>query len=191
MSIQASSMASNKQDKATMSYVVDDLEGNFECCYDQYDSITDVMDEIASHLQGEYDDVDGMVGDVPTKRIKKIEIWINHDRSTSRQEDKPNLKWEIQDSVSLVAYADGPNELICGSINGGGCGNKGWKLESGAIQFGCECGNELPVECNNCGEEQGDDDMKDGVCIPCFEDRPEVKAYNKDIQLRLRDADIP
>ena len=34
------------------------------------------------------------------------------------------------------------DELICGENNGGGCGSKGWKLDSGAIQFGCECGEE-------------------------------------------------
>lgn len=32
-------------------------------------------------------------------------------------------------------------ELICGENNGGGCGSKGWKLDSGAIQFGCDCGD--------------------------------------------------
>lgn len=34
------------------------------------------------------------------------------------------------------------DELICGPHNGGnpGCGTKGWRLESGAIQFGCDCG---------------------------------------------------
>ena len=39
-------------------------------------------------------------------------------------------------------YGEKEDELICGENNGGGCGSKGWKLDSGAIQFGCECGEE-------------------------------------------------
>ena len=52
-------------------------------------------------------------------------------------------EWENEDNTV--------EELICGENNGGGCGSKGVKLDSGAIQFGCECGEEEEFcECDNC-----------------------------------------
>lgn len=167
-------MASNKQNKkATMTYVVDDLEGNFECCDDHYDSITDIFDEIAEHLQGEYDDDEGKCGEVKTKRVKKIEIWINHDKDTLYQEEKPDLKWEIQDSC-LVAYDDTEIDPT--------------KRELDDPLYECRC--------NECDEQNLAVDMvnegQDGdCCIECYEQRPAVIAYKTAIANRLRNADIP
>jgi len=48
------------------------------------------------------------------------------------------LREIVEEVVSEVLEEE--EELICGSINGGGCGVRGWKMDGGAIQFGCECG---------------------------------------------------
>jgi len=45
------------------------------------------------------------------------------------------------------------------------CGNKGWQLQSGAIQFGCECGPNLGEEDEE--EEECTDENKCGECTHC------------------------
>mgnify|MGYP003637960160 CR=1 FL=1 len=49
------------------------------------------------------------------------------------------------------------DELICGNHNGGGCGGKGWKLDSGAIQFGCDCQEEEAERRRSCVCDGGDE----------------------------------
>ena len=48
---------------------------------------------------------------------------------------------EEDDEDMPILSDDDDDELICGPANGGGCGIKGWRV-GGAIQFGCDCGEE-------------------------------------------------
>ena len=77
--------------------------------------------------------------------------------TTQHEEDKELVTFAMlmdvwEKNKDRIIKEINEEELICGENNGGGCGRKGWKLDSGAIQFGCECGDteEDDIACGDC-----------------------------------------
>ena len=93
-----------QEEKATYTYVVDDLEGNYDGVENEWDNLHAVFKDIQGHLLGEYDDEEGKVGDVPTKRIKKIEIWINQDCEGHYEEGKTDLAFRLENDTINAYY---------------------------------------------------------------------------------------
>ena len=158
-----------------ISYVLDDLEGNYTCS-DGDKSLTDVFAEIQKCLLGEYGDT---LEDTPIKRVKKIEIWINQDARSSNEEFKPNIifakEHEIEGNTCrevLVAKDDHDTipTATCRELDLVPTCKLPYRVEEDGSKTMVKTGDECKVEkCNN--PILGATDM--GICDACEDALPD------------------
>ena len=134
---------SNAEKWAALVKWVEDTDGDEDADIWNY-----LGDELGVEPDGSKNDEDDEDDEEDEEEYDTLDMKVLGFKTTERLDGNwHSLLFEIRNYGD-----DDEEELICGSTNGGGCGVKGWRM-GGAIQFGCECGEEEKDECEGCEKE--------------------------------------